>query len=131
MPRLKKGVLPTQFPNCPSYLSKKVKKRKSPKKRRLESLENNTKQKMSKLSSPINEMITVDPDSPLPSQRRNNNTGVFDENLESPEEDIPVKDSSFNMTENDRVQFFDNLFDNKQAFKIPIAWTRSDINDGV
>ena len=41
IPKLKKGVLPRKFPNCPKYLStNEIKKRKSPKKRQVPKLNN-------------------------------------------------------------------------------------------
>ena len=121
-PYLKKGSVPTIFPNCPKYLTKDKKKRKSPKKRqspktRSATLDFSDKQiKKRKILEEISSNKSEIGDS----------CGSVDTGSVEPENNLIEEEKQ----KRDRLTLFSLVFTEKHIVKIPTAWQRRDSDDG-
>ena len=123
VPRLRKGALPSVFPDCPKYLSKVPKARKSPEKRQIPPRAEKGKRR----KVPRKVVETLD----IPAV-------VSKESFSFDVPDMPeISDALFKNTENvseiERIALFESMFVCKDLFKLPTAWTRCDctcISDG-
>ena len=104
-PYLKKGIVPSQFPNCPSYLSKRKRQRKSPNKR-----------------NPIVKKQKV--------QKKNLEFQEFQDNPES-EVIPPKKDETVDSESVSRTKLFNLLFNTKESIDIPISWCRRQTENDI
>lgn len=142
IPRLKKGTVPSIFPNCPKYLTKIVKVRKPPTQRdreplnsthssttecfekdelaKAESLSNN-----SQILSPNIEENEVNMDI---DNMENRDTGNYEEPMQEPLLSSSVHHED--LSEAKRFALFDSLNSSKNSFNLPDAWVRHDIERG-
>ncbi|XP_043483110.1 uncharacterized protein LOC122511737 isoform X2 [Leptopilina heterotoma] len=147
-----KGSVPSQFPNCPAYLSKPMRKRKKPKDR--SALDGNFKKKRKNnkedhVSDLINEncdnAVEINYLNSQPSEKTSENTDIIHdtglpENVETFQNDTnhsaedlnsPLNDDSseFNLTLIERQRVFDEIFNNKNSIDITGGWNRRQVEE--
>lgn len=135
IPRLKKGAVPSVFPNCPKYLSKPAPRRRVLSERKMPS--NSTNSNTCEASD-IFSSTKIDhiPDDSVVMDIENCEGSINQSapsNIMSSEEDIhQPSPSNFapentELTESERCVLFDSLFSDKSSFNLPTAWLRYDI----
>ncbi|XP_043468847.1 uncharacterized protein LOC122502731 isoform X1 [Leptopilina heterotoma] len=124
-PHLKKGAVPSQFPNCPSYLSQSRKKRKSPKKREFtpkstdhEKLNIKKRKVEESKENVFHEEIENMPLNGNNFESENSTKSQVDESSTTTDEN--ETDSKFS----ERIDLFNSLFKNENKVNIPISWNR-------
>ncbi|XP_043472994.1 uncharacterized protein LOC122505444 [Leptopilina heterotoma] len=124
-PYLKPGRIPSIFPNCPSYLTKNTKKRKSPKKRNfVDEIKNPKRRKI--FDSSKNQIPEADNDSENILKDINNLNNLKNEILET---ETPA-DFDQHESKEEREALFKLLFQNKDSLLLPVSWNRRQSNDG-
>ncbi|XP_043476021.1 THAP domain-containing protein 5-like [Leptopilina heterotoma] len=137
IPRLKKGIVPSIFPNCPKYLTKIVKERKPPTQRDKEPL-NSTHSSNTK---------SLEKDDLTKAENFSSNSKILSPNIEENEVnmddgnngnyEVPIHEPTLSssvhhedLSETERFAFFDSLISSKNSFDLPETWVRYDIDSG-
>lgn len=146
-PYLRKGAIPSQFPNCPAYLSKTKRKRKPPKKRL----------PLPETAKPRSKKIKVEPESTVTDQVSTENSNILNisdwtltgnsnliqtiktegdsflyENSNNPQEKTSDPEEPGDLAdpeepadpETERLNLFNSLFLEKDSIKMSLPWIR-------
>lgn len=129
-PYLKADRIPSIFPNCPAYLSKNIKRRKSPKKRKAISPKKQPKKRKLFEASENVGPNNIENEIPKDSENPSTSNNIQNEILENEEENqIPAEDEQ-NRNQEEFEALFDFIFNDKNSLLIPISWNRRQSNEG-